>query len=114
MSTDTHTAAHEELEDPDSLAAYRINDPREFRGHARQMAGSQQSPQQADAVEHDARGACTVHGILDRRLRCRPPALEDARQGVGGDTRHLDSHEHHEEVVGGCHQAHAERGSQHE
>lgn len=37
MSTETHTAAHQELEDPDSLAAYRINERREVIGLLREL-----------------------------------------------------------------------------
>ena len=91
-----------------------LNDPRQFIRHARQVAGAQHACQQADAVEHDSRRPSPIHGILDRRLRGRPPPLQDPCQRVGGDARHLDGHEHHQEVIGRCHQAHAECGSQHE
>ena len=91
-----------------------IDDPRNFRRHARQVAGAQQAAQQADAVEHDARRSRTVHGVFESRLRTRLPALEQTRQGVGGNARHLHRHEDHQQVVGRGHQTHAQRRPKHE
>ena len=40
-------------------------------GESRQVAGAERARDQADAVEHDARGAAAVDDVLQRRLAAR-------------------------------------------
>ncbi len=81
---------------------------RELRGDRRQVGRAQQARQQADAVEHHARGPGPVDGVLQCRLARPAAALEDAGQHVRRHARHFDRQEHGHQMVGRRHQAHAE------
>ena len=78
------------------------------------MAGAEHAGQKAQAIEHHTRGPGTVDGILEGRLGARLPSLEKPGEGIGGNARHFHRHEHHQEVIGGGHQAHAEGRAQDE
>ncbi len=65
---------------PTAAVASNVGQP---RGHRRQVGRAEHAGQQADAVEHDARRAGAVDGVLQRRLAARAAALEHAGQGVG-------------------------------
>ena len=83
-------------------------------GHRRQVDRAEHAGQQADAVEHDARRAGSVDGIFQRRFAALPAALEHAGQHIRRNARHLDAEKHHQQMVGRRHDAHAQRGAEHQ
>ncbi len=84
----------------------------EFCRDRRQVGSAQQAGQQADAVQHDAGGARAVHGVFERGLAGAAAALQDAGHHVRRHARHLHREKDRHQVVGRCHQAHAERRAQ--
>ena len=83
-------------------------------GHIGQVARAERAGEQRDAVEHDAAGARPVDDVLERRLAARPLPLQEPRQRVARQARHLDRDEDHQQVVRGGHQHHAERAAEQE
>ena len=78
----------------------------------RDRGSAESAGQQANAVQHDARGSAAVDDVLQRGLARLASSLEEAGQGVAGQTGHFHADEHHEQVIGRHHQAHADGGSQ--
>ena len=70
--------------------------------------------QQANAVEHDARGTGAEDGILERGFAALASPFEDPREGVGRHAGHLDPQEDHQQMIRRGHDAHAQRGAENE
>ena len=82
--------------------------------HGGQMHRAEHAGQEADAVEHDARRAGAVDGVFERRFAALAAALQHAGQGIRRNAGHFDAQEDDQQVIGRSHQAHAQRGAQHE
>jgi len=94
--------------------APRADDVPEGGRHAGQAEGAERPAEKTDPIEHDPSGPGSVHGVLEGRLGTRLPPLEQAGQRIRGHARHFHRHEHHQQVVGRGHQAHAERRTEDE
>ena len=86
----------------------------EFGGDRWQVGGAGEAGEEADAVEHDAGGAGAVDGVFERGFARAAAAFDDAGHDVRRHARHFDGEEDGHEVVGGGHQAHAERRAEQE
>ena len=85
-----------------------------LNGERRQMQRVQRTGDQADSVEHDARGAGSVDRVLQGRFAALPTPLKHRGQGVRRHAGHFHAQEHDQQMVGGGHQAHAQRRAEHE
>ena len=81
-------------------------------GQVGEITGAELAREQADAVKHHPGSAAAVNHILQGRFTALPPSFQKAGQSVAGQARHFDSDEHHQQVIGRCHQEHAERAAQ--
>ena len=82
------------------------------RSQIGQIRSAELAGDQADPVKHNAAGAAAVNHILQRGFAALPATLEKAGQRVARQAGHLHGDVDHQEVIGGRHERHADRGAQ--